>query len=535
MTRPHFSRCVMIALLLFNILTLTCPVAAQSVRRGKYATEQQRRLQYALDDWISYTTSRHFTKIAAGTNYLYFATQDGGILRYHIYDNYWDYPFTTSNGLPSNNIINIAYDKKTSFLFAVTPNDIAVFNPASQEWISKSETPHWNYQFPEEEGAEGSNSGYSDTEKFFDRAALSNLPVFFANGAYSILGDWRLLDPDFQEFPITGYLRDRYDRIWFLVDGFGVGEGPFITQRANFFQVGLPDISPRALQFQGDDLWIGGVGDVQQGRPGIARWSGGQIGWDYYQARWISTLPSDRVSSIAVDGDSVWFGTDFGVSLYDSRENKWRNFNIRHDLSSNAVLDLAIFGDYVYVGTDYGVSRISRLTGRVERDKDPRLVNREFNRFAVQQDTLWAATFRGIYRLTRQTGVWELLRATSAIQDLEITAVAAGHNEAWFAAPGGVMQLNVARNVWESYPQISFEVRGPYRDIKFDSAAVWVATDDGLLKFDRRRLFWRLFTTEDGLLDNQCHRLLLDGDYLWIVTATGITQFYWNNPQRSDY
>jgi hypothetical protein len=46
--------------------------------------------------------------------------------------------------------------------------------------------------------------------------------------------------------------------------------------------------------------------------------------------------------------------------------------------------------------------------------------------------------------------------------------------------------------------------------------------------------YWKLFTTEDGLLDNFCYRLLLDGDYIWIATASGITRFYWNNPDRID-
>ncbi|MEZ4766239.1 MAG: hypothetical protein R3C26_24540 [Calditrichia bacterium] len=67
-----------------------------------------------------------------------------------------------------------------------------------------------------------------------------------------------------------------------------------------------------------------------------------------------------------------------------------------------------------------------------------------------------------------------------------------------------------------------------------NESAAWVATDSGLLKYDKLRGYWRLFTTEDGLLDNRCHQLLLDGDFIWIVTDKGITEFYWNSPQRSD-
>ncbi|MCB0291826.1 MAG: hypothetical protein KDH97_16345, partial [Calditrichaeota bacterium] len=103
-----------------------------------------------------------------------------------------------------------------------------------------------------------------------------------------------------------------------------------------------------------------------------------------------------------------------------------------------------------------------------------------------------------------------------------------------FASSSGIMRLDRRSGEWESFPQIGFEIRPPYRDIQVNSAAVWVATPDGLLKFDKERRYWRLFDTSDGLLSNNCRRLLLDGDYIWIVSDAGITQFYWNNPQRSD-
>jgi ligand-binding sensor domain-containing protein len=63
---------------------------------------------------------------------------------------------------------------------------------------------------------------------------------------------------------------------------------------------------------------------------------------------------------------------------------------------------------------------------------------------------------------------------------------------------------------------------------------VWISSAEGLLKYDRKRLYWLMFTSEDGLLDNNCYQLLIDGDYLWIATASGISQFYWNSSDRID-
>ncbi|MEJ2536604.1 MAG: hypothetical protein P8048_06070, partial [Calditrichia bacterium] len=60
------------------------PLHAQYVRRDEFRTEEQRRQQYALDDWISYMSGKQIVSVDIGVNYIYFATLDGGILRYRL-------------------------------------------------------------------------------------------------------------------------------------------------------------------------------------------------------------------------------------------------------------------------------------------------------------------------------------------------------------------------------------------------------------------------------------------------------------------
>lgn len=528
---------ILYALLLFLLVLSTGEIFAQFVRREHYPTERERRGHYALDDWISYLKTRHFTSVVMGTHYIYFGTADGGILRYHFYDNFWDYPFTTSNGLPSNKIFKLAYDRRTSFLWAKTDKGLAVFDPAAEEWKQQRDYPHLRYDFSKipEMGTNTNGDTIIPEGVFYPREALKHLPTFFANRPYTIIDEWILMDDHFQEFPITGYLRDRYDRIWFVVEGFGYGVGDSYSQRADFYEVGLPDISPRAIAYQDDDIWIGGIGRRGRERAGIALWPADEPGWHYFEARWISHLPADDVNDILVDGDSVWFATTYGVSLYNRDKQEWSNFHLGHGLTSNQVLDLARLGDYLYLATDQGISRINRLTGDVQKIKEPRLVNLRVRKLSAMGDSLlWAATYRGIYRFNVRKNEWEFVSSRAAINDFDVTAVAAFEDEVWFATSSGIMMLNLTTQEWLSFPQIGMEIRGPFRDIVVNDASVWVATPEGLLKFDREKHGWRIFTEEDGLLDNRCYQLMLDGDFIWIVTATGITQFYWNSPQRSD-
>jgi hypothetical protein len=506
-------------------------VFAQYVRQESFNTEKQRRLKYNLDDWVSYMKSREVTSMTVGTNYIYFGTLDGGILRFNYFANQWDYPFTTSNGLPANKILNVVYDKNNSFLWAVTENDVAIFNPSDQEWLRKSEADFWPYTFPEVPKLDDVNQIQQNI--FYPREYLKQLPTFFANGDYTIIDNWVLMDRNFREFPITGFFKDYKERVWFVVDNFGIGVGDLYVQRADFYEFGLPDIIPTAIQFHYGDLWIGGL-DRKTGRPGITLWENGEIAWKYFEARWISHLPDDNVNNILVDGDSIWFATEYGVSVYDSRKNKWKNFSLKESLISNLVLDVERLGNFIYAATDQGLSRINRLSAGVKSINNDQFLNLRINQLAVQKDTLWAATDRGIYRLISELNKWEFIPSNAAINDFRITAVTSYKDEMWFASGGGIMWLDLKTGKWESYPQIEMEILPPYSDIQVNEKSVWVATPSGLLKFDKVNKFWKLFTTEDGLLNNNCHRILLDGDHLWVTTDLGITHFYWDNPDRID-
>ena len=63
------------------LITCLFPTHAygQYVRREFYPTEHDRRLQYGLDDWISYTSSTRFTSMTVGTHYIYIGTKDGSL------------------------------------------------------------------------------------------------------------------------------------------------------------------------------------------------------------------------------------------------------------------------------------------------------------------------------------------------------------------------------------------------------------------------------------------------------------------------
>ncbi len=533
MTQKKYLKIVAGLLLIFLISGIgKTGLYAQYIRSESFASEKERRARYALDDWISYAEIEKINSMAVGHSYLYFATENGGILRYELFQNYWDYPFTTSNGLASNRVIDVAYDFTNSLLWAVTDNDTCIFKPAEQEWLCQSEGSLWPFEYPTIEPSDHSREIKQNI--FYPAEYLDLLPPYFANDSWTIIDDWKVMDMNFDEYRISGFLRDRWERIWFAIDGLGVGKGNQFSQRMDVIPIGLAHIRPTVVEYQYNDLWIGGESKPGEGRPGISIWKDGSGDWDFYQARWITALPSNNVVDIAVTGDSVWFATDYGLSLFNRRDGNWKNYDQRSGLYSIQLLDLMISGDILYIASDKGINTLNLKSGLIRRVKDENVALATVYRTTAQEDTLWAATNRGILRRKSESNRWEVVRIPAAISDIPVLALGSFENEIWFASPEGVFWYDGSTKKWESFPQMGMEIEGPFFDLVVNASSVWVSTAQGLLKYNRDMKFWKIFTVEDGLLSNQCHRLLLDGDYIWIANRQGITQFYWNNPYRID-
>ena len=94
------------------------------------------------------------------------------------------------------------------------------------------------------------------------------------------------------------------------------------------------------------------------------------------------------------------------------------------------------------------------------------------------------------------------------------------------------MYWNRKTDDWLSFPALQFSAT--INDIAATKSAIWFATDNGLLKYDREQNYWRLFTESDGLLDHKVYHIEIEDRYLWLSTSLGITRFRWKRKGRID-
>ncbi len=144
---------------------------------------------------------------------------------------------------------------------------------------------------------------------------------------------------------------------------------------------GLIDDCVRTIKANNDTVWFGtnrGVSKVfLDDIDDTTKWQSYTTG---------NGLPSDTIEDIDFSTSYVWVATTNGVGRFDGGE--WKILNT--GLPSNSVNCIAAFNDTVYAGTDNGVGKLSGEIWTVINDG---LLNKKINALVFDSSgTLWAGT-----------------------------------------------------------------------------------------------------------------------------------------------
>jgi signal transduction histidine kinase/ligand-binding sensor domain-containing protein len=249
----------------------------------------------------------------------------------------------------------------------------------------------------------------------------------------------------------------------------------------------VPD-NPQGLQIdgvtalhadQGGLLWVGGF-------PGLDRWDRAQDEWTHYRHDPAdpASLANDMVRSVYVDGaNMVWVGTEGGLDRYDRTRDQFDHFDL-----PTVMWMLEDSRGTFWLATKGGLYQFDR------RREEAVLVRPGWAwKIFLYEDRpgdIWVGTSGdGLERYSPQSGEWRT----------------------YTPDPG---------NVW-SLSHHSVNAVGEDSD-----GTLWVASGDGLNRFDRASGTFSHFREADGLPDGWVSSLLVDsaGD-LWLGTGNGLARF----------
>jgi hypothetical protein len=278
--------------------------------------------------------------------------------------------------------------------------------------------------------------------------------------------------------PVAGAVTPAGDGVW-------VGSGP--TRRVGFTHVsrdaqeyryeegpaaGFRFRDVRDLVALDGDLWAAtdaGVIHVGGGREEPLTTSTG--------------LPTDNAFAVAAAAAGVWIGTARGLA-FASDEGVVERVDAR---VSDAVLALAPLGDTVWVGTARGLAVTWRGRGEILIPPDVRRVPQladPIRALALTGDTVVAATFERI--LWRAPGAeWVVERIFRDLGD--VVALAGAPGGVWIAGQRGVAFYGFGTRAYAIF-NAPDDLPAPVRDMAVTEQYVWLATEAGLVRFEKQAL-----------------------------------------------
>lgn len=487
---------------------------------------------YAIDDWLTYAPALDITSISVGDEYIYCGTRLGGILRYHIFNNVWDYPYTTSSGLKSNQILEVVYDSDNNKIFARTPEGINVYNSAFNYWeyTGQGNMPSQQSPIPSEVDYYKQNGNYRFPE--FYRPKIDELPDFFTDIQYIFRPPNEILDEQNRIFYINdAIVVDRQRNIWIGTNGLGVAKANLTDLNLKFYRQSISNIIPKDLYFDKNEIWIAGY-NTGNGPGGINYWNYDTDEWKYYENRYFHGIYNDNCTTIKGTKQYIFFGSKEGLVRYDKKNNEWKTFTTGDGLESNKINHLFLFQTQLFIATDEGFNWMSPNFSRIEESKDTRLDNVPIYKIASSQSTIYMATRNGVYTYDPDKDRVQFLKTKSAALDLYISAINIQNDTLWTAGKYGITMYDPSTDNWQSFLGVQTVVTGDVNAISFTNNNVWFATNTGLLKYDKTRDFWYLYTVEDGLTDNEVYNIIPDNEDLWMCTKKGICIFRWYRDDR---
>lgn len=237
--------------------------------------------------------------------------------------------------------------------------------------------------------------------------------------------------------------------------------------------LGFAFLEGRRLLASGKHLWVAT-------ERGLLR-----IDQDSHRARVFDVgrgLPSEDVTSLAPAPDGVWVGTARGLAVVT-----WADRVVTLGPPGQPVLALLAVRDTLWIGTATGVQVL--LPGSSETVVPGELAEVPALRVPIValarlRDTIVAATSNQLAWRNAATGKWTLLRTLPALGAVTALAGDAGGGGAWIGGIAGLAFTDVGRSHILVLP-VPGDVPAAVRDVVVDGDYLWVGTDSGLVRFRR--------------------------------------------------
>ncbi len=390
---------------------------------------------------------------------LVFSTSSG-LLYYDVGKKQW-LKITKKSGLPVNNVMNVFV--KNDFLFLGTTKGAFVIKPDQWKQMYKLSA------MEKSDKKDVISKNTTDSSNTFDWIHLTTNDGLPHNSIYAIYPA-----VEFNEIwlgtEIVGLTRistENYKIKNFILEKFEKRKGPIVAP---------------VMEVLRDDnlMWFGGYNFYGALDRESGKWKKGPY--------IISTDSSVDIEAFYIDENEMWIGIrKKGVNVINKKDGKTKFYPGDYFVLSPLVTDIVKANGVIWVSSDLGLRRYSRETNQF---KAVRIDTLDIESMVADGDILWIGS-----------------REKNDNPDSNNT---------------GMTRLNLTTHHYVKMNGMPGSGAKYVNKICADGPYVWVASKEGLYRFDRMKGVWKKIGDDTGLTANDFFSVAVAADKLIVGTDNGI-------------
>ena len=303
--------------------------------------------------------------------------------------------------------------------------------------------------------------------------------------------------------------------VWFATDE-GVSRYDIQTDTFSTFRTidGLASDQVSSISVDGNYVWFGTSNGLNRYDKTIDSWA--------VRTR-KDGLVSRIITTIAVEPEYVWVGTDReinpdphgwdddprfskgGVSRYHRDTDSWNNYTKSDGLIDSEIATIAVDDDSVWFGTQKeGVSQYNQVDQTFIKTytKTDLLKSNMITSIRADGFQVWFGTANaGVHRFIKPVNTWVHYTKADGLSSNHVSWITTQGNDVWFATKeDGVSRFDKVTGEWTIYKQADFLADNDVRAITRDTDGnLWMATVAGISVYSPETGSWEIIAKEDGL------------------------------------
>ena len=513
-------------------------------------------------DWVMYRKPGIIKSFTEGLSYIYIATESAGIFRYSFYGNQFEYPITQAQGLSSNQVSAIHFDRMTGILWVANEKNIEYSFNAEGNWISRSLD---NYNLLSGVVIEqiGSSNNYlwllaGSLYLKLDRTSgmllgsftypdemeieWSSGPMRYSRNVDDILMDYTVMDgwllnlnsfisPKGKNIYISTIYTSDNNTIWVGTDGGIIFQGDPYMKSFYPIKYGLANTDVQTFTHSFPS-WLGGrnfsgeVGSLSLVDPY-------QSYFDWYEGELLINVDYlDVFENCKVD-DEYWFGGIGSIIVYDSKRDFWRTLDASRGVPYGEIRYFEPDTNFIWAASNYEIKKINTKTKRsVSTGLSKILKNGYINGLSLIDSYLWITTEYKLLCYNTDSEVIVPFNYIGNINEINdrIDIITKFYTtfydgiKLYVATNQGIIAYNNVNSTWGLIAEPTIYDNKVVKKLYVYKKQLFIVTDNDLIRLKMKKGFHRKY---DYQFMGTINDIFVENNDLWLATNNGLIQFKW--------